>query len=102
MQNKSIFQIFEQVECTKNKIVKIGYDQSIKKIWDIMQDQGLKMAALESMPDPENKIPSFVQGFLSYTDFLEFFVENYDGDVKPFKRTLKEIDLFYSKSSSDP
>lgn len=101
MEDKAVFQIFEQVECTKNKIVKIGHDQSLKKIWDIMQDQGLKMAALESKPDPENKIPAFVQGFLSYNDFLEFFVDNYDGDVKPFERTLTEIDLFYSKNNSE-
>ena len=63
-----------------------------------MSENGLKMAALESIPDPENKIPGFIQGFLTYDDFLEFFVDHFDGNITPFERTLKEIDLFYSMS----
>ena len=63
-----------------------------------MKDDGLKMAALESEADPENKIPSFIQGFLMYTDFLDFFIDNYEGDSKPFEKSLRELDFYYTTS----
>ena len=39
--------------------------------------------------------------FFTFNDFLEFFVDNFDGDITPFERTLKEIDLFYSMSNGE-
>ena len=79
----------------------MSHEDSLKSIWDAMQENKLKMVAIESIPDPENKIPDFIQGFLTFNDFLEFFVDNFDGDITPFERTLKEIDLFYSMSNGD-
>ena len=56
------------------------------------------MSALESEADPENKIPSFIQVFLTYADFLDYFVENYEGDSKPFEKSLWELDIDYTKN----
>lgn len=96
MENKSVYHIFEMIDRVKHKIVKISHESSLKQIWDIMIEGGLKMVALESVPDPENKIPGFIQGFLTYTDFLEFFVDNFDGDVSPFNLPLRELDFYYA------
>lgn len=94
----SVYHIFELAEKVSHKIVKVGYDATIKDIWDIMMEEDLKMAAMQSEADPDNKIPSFIQGFISYNDFLEFFLDNYDGEIQPFERSLKDIDLFYARS----
>lgn len=101
MDTKSVFHIFGNIERTKHKIIKKSHEDSLKSIWDVMQENGLKMVAVESIPDPENKIPGFIQGFITFNDLLEFFVNNFDGNVTPFERTLKEIDLFYSMSNRD-
>lgn len=61
-----------------------------------MVEEDLKMAALESEADPENKIPNFIQGFLNYNDFLEFFIENYEGEASWFEKTLRELDFDYA------
>jgi CBS domain-containing protein len=98
METKSVFHIFDMIERIKHKIVKISHESSLKQIWDIMIEEGLKMVALESVPDPENKIPGFIQGFLTYTDFLEFFVDNFDGNIIPFNYPLRELNFYYAVS----
>ena len=96
MESKSVYHIFEMLQKVKHRIVKISHEATLKQIWDVLQEERLKMAALESIPDPENKIPGFIQGFITYTDFLDFFVDNYSGDVTPFERTLAELDFVYA------
>lgn len=94
----SVFHIFELVTHVEHKIMKVNHEKSLKYIWDIMKDENLKMAALESEADPENKIPHFIQGFLNYVDFLDFFIDNYEGDPRPFERTLRDLDFYYTQS----
>lgn len=99
----SVIHIFDLVQRMKHRIVKISHDASMKQLWDIMVEDDLKMAGLESEPDAENnfnpsshKIPSFIMGFVTYTDFLEFFLNNYEGDIKPFEVTLKDLSVYYA------
>jgi hypothetical protein len=69
----------------RHKIVRISHEASLADIWKIMVDEKLKLTALESIQDPENKIPSFIQGFITYTDYLAFFLDNYEGSTSPFE-----------------
>ena len=94
----SVFHIFELVTHVEHKILRVSHEKSLKFIWDIMKEDNLKMAALESEADPENKIPHFIQGFINYVDFLEFFIDNYEGDGKPFDKTLRDLDFYYTQS----
>lgn len=94
----SVFHIFELVTHVEHKIMKVSHEKSIRYIWDIMKEENLKMAALESEADPENKIPHFIQGFINYVDFLDFFIDNYEGDARPFDKTLRELDFYYTQS----
>lgn len=90
-----VFNIFDMVSKVTHRIVKINYDHPLKEIWDIMMDDKLKMAALESEANPENKIPNFIQGFVSHIDFINFFVENYEGDVSDFELSLKQLSVYF-------
>lgn len=94
----SVLHIFDLVEGVKHKIVKMSHEANLKQLWDVMMDNNLKMSALESEADPENKIPSFIQGFITYSDFLEFFIDNYEGDIRPFERTINELDFDYART----
>ena len=52
METKSVFHIFESIDRVKHKIIK-----------RVMKENNLKMVAIESIPDPKNKIHEFIQGF---------------------------------------
>lgn len=99
----SVIHIFDLIERVKHKIIKVSHEVSLKQIWDMMMEDHLTMAALESEPETENnfnpsshKIPSCIQGFITHIDFLKYFLDNFEGDVKPFERTLQELDFDYA------
>lgn len=94
----SVLHIFESIPRMRHKIIRISHEASLLEIWKIMVDEKLKLAALESIQDPENKIPSFIQGFVTYTDYLEFFLDNYEGSTSPFECKLKDLDITYAMS----
>jgi len=92
----SVFHIFDIIVTRPaHRIVKMSYDKPLKDLWEVMIGDKLKMSALESEASPENKIPSFIQGFVYYNDFLDFFLDNYDGDISDFELTLRELDFVY-------
>ena len=94
----SVFQIFDLMNRVRHKIIKISHESSMLELWETMINNKLKMVALESVPDPENKIPSFIQGFITYADFLEFFLDHFEGTITPFETKMKDLDFYYAKS----
>lgn len=70
----------------------MNYDRSLKEIWDIMIEDRLKMAALES--ESNN---SFIQGYTTYSDFLEFFLKGYEDETADFEIPIKSLTFYYAQ-----
>ena len=88
----SVIGIFDMFTKVNHKIIKMNYDRSLKEIWDIMIEDRLKMAALES--ESNN---SFIQGYTTYSDFLEFFLKGYEDEIADFEIPIKSLTFYYAQ-----
>lgn len=84
----------KQSDKTNSAIQQPVSQKNLFEVWKVLNDNSLKMIALLNTPyTSQAKTSIFVQGVVSKADLLNYFVNNYDGDIEPFEIPFKETEF---------